>query len=77
MESLRTKFGRRLREIRLNRALTQEQLAEAIGTSVEFVSLIERGISAPSFNTLEQLAAVLSVEVSQLFEFAADQKSVE
>jgi hypothetical protein len=33
--------------------MTQERFAEALDISVDFLSLIERGISAPSFETLD------------------------
>lgn len=69
MDSLRLKFGRQLRRLRKRRDLTQEQLAEAIGVSVEFLSNIERGINAPSFETLEKLATTLEVSVAELFTF--------
>jgi transcriptional regulator with XRE-family HTH domain len=69
MSTLRSRFGRRLRYIRRHKDLTQEQLAEAVGISVEFLSNIERGINAPSFETLEKLAQVLQVSVQELFQF--------
>ena len=53
MATLRKKFGMHLREIRAQRRMTQEQFAEALGISVDFLSLVERGINAPSFDTLE------------------------
>lgn len=68
MSTLRTRFGKRLRQIRRYRDLTQEQLAEALGLSVEFISNIERGKSAPSFETIEKLAEVLQVTVEELFQ---------
>jgi transcriptional regulator with XRE-family HTH domain len=49
--------------------MTQEQFAEAAEVSVDFLSLIERGINAPSFDTLERFARVLKVRVAELFEF--------
>ena len=49
MPSLRRQFGKRVRLIRHERGLTQEQFAELVGISVDFLSLIERGINAPSF----------------------------
>lgn len=49
--------------------MTQEQFAEAVGISVDFLSLIERGINAPSFETLECIARVLKVRVADLFDF--------
>jgi len=54
MASLRKDFGNRLLAIRRERKLTQEQFAEHVGISVDFLSLIERGINAPSFETIEQ-----------------------
>jgi transcriptional regulator with XRE-family HTH domain len=67
--TLRKKFGLRLREIRLQREMTQEQFAEAIDISVDFLSLIERGINAPSFEALEKIARRLRLPVSDLFTF--------
>jgi DNA-binding XRE family transcriptional regulator len=69
MSTLRFRFGRRVRQVRRQQDLTQEQLAEAAGISVEFLSNIERGVNAPSFETLEKLAEVLQVPVQELFHF--------
>jgi transcriptional regulator with XRE-family HTH domain len=69
MPSLRKDFGKRLRTIRLERKLTQEQFAEKMGISVDFLSLIERGINAPSFETIEQIAKRLRLPVKALFDF--------
>ena len=69
MGRLREQFGRRLLSVRLQRRLTQEQFAEFVGISVDFLSLIERGINAPSFETLEKLADRLNVPVAYLFAF--------
>jgi transcriptional regulator with XRE-family HTH domain len=69
MSNLRIKFGRNLRRLRRQRDFTQEQLAEATEISVEFLSNIERGINAPSFETLEKLSKVLNVTFKELFDF--------
>lgn len=69
MASLREKFGQRLRAIRLARQLSQEQFAELLGISVDFLSLIERGINAPSFENLDAFSVQLKLPVSALFEF--------
>jgi transcriptional regulator with XRE-family HTH domain len=47
MVSLRARFGNHVRQIRRSRDLTQEEFAELVGVSVDFLS-IERGINAPS-----------------------------
>lgn len=69
MASLRVQFGRQLRKMRRDRDMTQEQFSESVGISVDFLSLMERGINAPSFETLERIARVLKVRVHDLFDF--------
>jgi transcriptional regulator with XRE-family HTH domain len=54
MASLRQQFGANVRLIRQQRKLTQEEFAELVGISVDFLSLIERGINAPSLEVLER-----------------------
>ncbi|MCI0541669.1 MAG: helix-turn-helix domain-containing protein [Verrucomicrobiales bacterium] len=66
---LQKKLGQRIADLRRQRKLTQEQLAEAIGCSVEFISLVERGVNAPSVAGLERFAKVLKVEIKELFTF--------
>jgi transcriptional regulator with XRE-family HTH domain len=60
--------------LRRARKLTQEQLAEAVGRSVEFISLVERGINAPTIAGLEEFARVLKVEVKELFCFQEEKR---
>lgn len=47
--------------------MSQAQLAEAAGTSEEWIRRIERGARSPSFDTLEALSAALGVTVARLF----------
>ena len=63
------KLGQRIAALRRSRKLTQERLAEAVGCSVEFISLVERGVNAPSVASLETFARILKVEVRELFTF--------
>jgi len=67
--TLRKRFGHRLREIRAQRRMTQERFAEVLDISVDFLSLVERGISAPSFETIERISKRLKVPVAELFTF--------
>ena len=69
MATLRKKFGARLRQIRAQRRMTQEQFAETLDISVDFLSLIERGRNAPSFETLDKIAKRLRLTVADLFTF--------
>lgn len=66
---LKRKLGQRIASLRKVRKLTQEQLAETVGCSVEFISLVERGVNAPSVAGLEKFAKTLKVEVKELFTF--------
>jgi transcriptional regulator with XRE-family HTH domain len=49
--------------------MTQEQFAEAVGISVDFLSLIERGINAPSLRPRSSIARVLKASGSQIIRF--------
>ena len=67
MEDLKNKVGLKIKKLRKVHDLTQEQLAEQAGISVDFLSLIERGKNAPSFETLEKIAHAFQVSVKELF----------
>jgi transcriptional regulator with XRE-family HTH domain len=66
---LQKKLGQRIADLRKTRQLTQTELAKKVGCSVDFISLVERGVNAPSVAGLETFARVLKVEVGQLFRF--------
>lgn len=59
-------FGDRVRAVRHERELTQEQLAEAAGLHPTFISNVERGYRVPTVPTLLRLAKGLDVEPGQL-----------
>jgi transcriptional regulator with XRE-family HTH domain len=67
LSALREKFGNRIKTIRLARSMSQEQFAELLQISVDFLSLIERGINAPSFENLEVFSTQLGIPVHELF----------
>jgi transcriptional regulator with XRE-family HTH domain len=71
---LQRKLGQRIAELRRAKKLTQERLAEAVGCSVEFISLVERGVNAPSVAGLEKFAKGLNVEVKELFTFQPNKR---
>ena len=69
MTQLRSQFAKRLKALRIEKQLTQEELAEITSLSTSFISSMERGINAPSFETLESLAKALDVPLRGLFDF--------
>lgn len=59
-------FGRNISSLRKGQKITQEQLAEMIDKSTEFISFLERGERSPSFETIIDLAKALEVQVRDL-----------
>lgn len=70
----RRRFGARLRELRKERDLTQDQLAERAEISRESIKNIEKGKHGPLFETLEKLIYGLNCEPSELFDFEMPRK---
>jgi transcriptional regulator with XRE-family HTH domain len=52
--------------------MTQEALAEKVGISIDFQSLIERGRNSPSFDNLEHFGRAFGLPISELFIFTED-----
>lgn len=65
-EAARQRFANRIRDLRTQKDITQEQLAELIGKTTEHVSFLERGERSPSFEVILDLADALSVSVPYL-----------
>jgi transcriptional regulator with XRE-family HTH domain len=65
-------LGLKIAYYRKLRGLTQEQMAEAIGRSLSFVSQIEannaREVKGISLETLFKISSVLEIPVSKLFD---------
>ncbi len=75
VKEIKTLFGIRVKELRKNRGLSQEELAEKTDISSKYLSRVEMGQHFPSIDTLESLAKALQVELKDFFEFAHEAKS--
>jgi len=62
-------IGRRIAEIRSNKGMTQDLLAEKMEISPKYLSSIERGKENPTLNTLINLAQCLNVDLGLIFSF--------
>jgi transcriptional regulator with XRE-family HTH domain len=60
-------LGSRIRAARARRGLSVGELASSAGVSKSLVSQIERGIAAPSIDTVRRLASALQMPVFSLF----------
>lgn len=61
-------FGQRIRDLRAERGLNQEELAERVGVFRTYMSRIETGVANPTLTMIYALAAALDVTVIELFE---------
>ena len=59
-------FGRRLRELRQSRDLTQEALAEAADLSGNYISDLELGLKVPSLTIIVRLSQALDIAASDM-----------
>jgi transcriptional regulator with XRE-family HTH domain len=64
----RKDFGAAIRRYRLERGLSQEQLAARAGLDRTYVGGIERGERNPSLKNIARIAAALRVPIRQLFD---------
>ena len=68
-QPLITAFGKRIRELRTARGLSQEQLAELTGFHRTYIGMIERGERNLSLSNIGVFANVFEMSVSELLDF--------
>ncbi len=54
-------IGKKIRITRNDKGMTQEQLAEAVGISTNYLSKIERGLNSPSAENFLKIIQILSL----------------
>jgi len=59
-------IGKRIRELRRARGLSQQALAEKAGISVTYASQLERNIGNPTLSTIQQLATALQADPADI-----------
>jgi XRE family transcriptional regulator, regulator of sulfur utilization len=64
-------LGRHIRQLRKQRRLTQEHLAERSGVHTQFVGAIERGKANPTLKVLTRVATALGVSLADLVDYEA------
>lgn len=65
-------IGNNMKTIRLSRGITQEQMAEKLNRSINFVSLIELGKSGMSVETIVDICNILDISTESLFKGLID-----
>jgi transcriptional regulator with XRE-family HTH domain len=56
-----------LRQLRVRRGISQDDLAYSSGVERAYVGYLERGMRNPTITTLAKIAKALDIHVSQLF----------
>ena len=62
------KFGKKLKFLRLEKGLTQLELAEILDMSPNFVGMLERGERNTTIENVFKIARALGIKPSNLFE---------
>ena len=60
-------IGKFIASCRKNREMTQSELAEKLGVSINAVSKWERGINLPDYSNLQELCSVLGISLNEFF----------
>ncbi len=69
-------IGNKLRELRMEKGLTQEELADRAELSKGFISQIERDLTSPSIATLVDLLQCLGTNLKDFFSDDSDEQIV-
>lgn len=70
-------IGNKIKELRKERGITQEELANNIGVSFQAVSKWENGITLPDITLMPTLASYFGVSMDELFDFSLQQIEAE
>ena len=60
-------IGNKLRELRMEKGLTQEELADRAELSKGFISQVERDLTSPSIATLMDILQCLGTTIGEFF----------
>ena len=63
---LLTRFAGNVRRLRSKKGISQKALADKVGISVSYVSMLERGQRSPPLETIEKMAKALGVPPASL-----------
>lgn len=66
MADISIKFGKRVKQIRLEKHLSQGGLAKILGLHPTYISGIERGVRNMALKNIEKLAKALNVSIEEL-----------
>ena len=62
-------IGKNIKNLRENHNLTQEQLAEKSGLSLDYIGKIEVCINKPGLRSLIKISKALNIHIKEIFNF--------
>jgi transcriptional regulator with XRE-family HTH domain len=65
-------FGNVLRDVRLTKGLSQEELAYRSGLHRTYISILERGLKSPSLSTIFRLFSILEIKPQDFLSLVSD-----
>jgi len=69
LENILNKFGIRIKELRIEKGLTQEQFADLSGLHKNYIGMVERGERNPSLKNIEVIALAFNISISEMMKF--------
>jgi len=60
-------IGTRIRELRVKKKMTQEELGDLLGLKHNSISAIERGVNSFDANTIYSIAKIFGIKVDELY----------
>ena len=67
MYKIKKRLAGRIREIRVRKGLSQEELAHKAGLHLTHIGMIERGKANPTLDTLNKISSALKVPLWEIF----------
>ena len=71
-QEITKKTGERIRFLRNQKRLSQEELAFNAGINPAYIGHIERGLKCPTIDTLNKICSALEVSLSYFFDFDSE-----
>ena len=67
-KTISKKFGKNLKKIRLEKKMSQGDVARALGVHRSYISGLERGVRNPTLTNIERIAKALGINIQKLLE---------
>lgn len=64
---IQKRFGKRIKQLRKERKLTQEDLADLIEVDRSYMGFVERGERNPTLDKIAKITKALKITLSELF----------